>query len=100
MLEYVLQPATKLKTPLQILFLKRSGRNECSKISKIPEKCLQNCSFSLTVCSPEFLNSGKKDPKKNASFQCSEIDLSNPPTDNRTEADSAAKISRECFENF
>ena len=67
-MEYILQPTAELKTPLQILFLKRSERKECSKISKIPEKYLQNCSFSLAVCSPEFLTSGKKDPKKNVSF--------------------------------
>ena len=75
LMEYVLQPTAELKTPLQILFLKRSERKEYSKISKIPEKYLQNCPFSLTlqVCSPEFLTSGKKDPKKNISFQCSEI---------------------------
>ena len=29
-----------------------------------------------------------------------QFDLSNPPTYNRTEADSTAKISRECSENF
>ena len=75
LMEYILQPTAKLKTPLQLLFLKRSKRKECSKISKIPEKYLQNCSFFLTlqVCSPEFLTSGKKDPKKNISFQCPEI---------------------------
>ena len=73
LMEYILQPTAELKTPLQILFLKRSARKEYSKIPKIPEKYLQNCSFSLTVCSPEFLTSGKKDPKKNVSFQCSEI---------------------------
>ena len=73
LMEYILQPTAELKTPLQILFLKRPERKECSKISKFPERYLQNCSFSLTVCSPEFLTSGKKDPKKNVSFQCSEI---------------------------
>ena len=74
-MEYILQYTAELKTPLQILFLKRSERKECSKISKIPEKHLQNCFFSLTlkVCSPEFLASGKNVPKENVSFQCSEI---------------------------
>ena len=65
LMEYILQLTADLKTPLQILFLKRSERKECSKISKIPEKYLQNSS--------EILTSGKKDPKKNFSFQCSEI---------------------------
>ena len=49
LIEYILQRTAELKTPLQILFLKRSERKECSKISKIPEKYLQNCSFSLTL---------------------------------------------------
>ena len=49
MMEYILQPTAELKTPLQILFLKRSERKECSNISKISGKYLQNCSFSLTL---------------------------------------------------
>ena len=37
LIEYILQSTAELKTPLQILFLKRSERKEYSKISKIPE---------------------------------------------------------------
>ena len=60
LMEYILRPTAELKTPLQILFLKRSERKECSKISQITEKYLQN--------SPEILTAGKKDPKKNVFF--------------------------------
>ena len=56
LMEYILQPTAELKTPLKILFLKRSERKECSKIPKIPGKYLQS--------SPEILTSGKKDPKE------------------------------------
>ena len=49
LMEHILQPTAELKAPLQILFLKRSERKGCSKILKIPEKYLQNCSFSLTL---------------------------------------------------
>ena len=49
LIEYILQPTAEVKTPLQIRFLIRSERKECSKISEIPEKYLQNCSFSLTL---------------------------------------------------
>ena len=73
LMEYIPKPTTELKTPLKILFLKRSERKECPKISNIPQKYLQNCYFALTVCSTEFPTSGKKDPKKYVSFQCSEI---------------------------
>ena len=59
-MEYILQPTAERKTPLQIVFLKSSERKKGSKISKIPQEYLLNCSFSLTVCSPEFLTSGKK----------------------------------------
>ena len=67
LMEYIVQPTAELNAPLQILFLKRSERKECYKISKIFETYLQNCSFSLGK------NSGKKDPKKNICSQCSEI---------------------------
>ena len=65
LMEYILQPTDEIKTPLKILYLKRSERKECSKISKIPGNYLQN--------SPEILTSGKKRPQENVSLQCSEI---------------------------
>ena len=49
LMEYILQPTAELKTPLQILFLERSERKEYYKILNIPEKYLQNFSFSLTL---------------------------------------------------
>ena len=45
------------------------------KFQKPLKKTLQNSSYSLTLqtCNPELLTSVKKDPKKNISFECSEI---------------------------
>ena len=74
LIEYILQPTAKLKTPLQILFLKRSERKESSKISKILKvfaKWIYHTNF--VGLQPRISDLSKKDPKKNVSLQCSEI---------------------------
>ena len=56
LIEYILQPTAKLKTPLQILFLKKSERKECSKISKIPESICKIDLSHYRCCRPAAQN--------------------------------------------
>ena len=66
--DYILQPATGLKPPLQVLFWKCSEEKGCSKISKIPKTICKSGSSSLTLqaCSIEFPASIKHTSRKNS----------------------------------
>ena len=70
-LSEVTKPIKRLQQHAQ----KASERKQCSKISKIRQKSLRKCPFSLTLqlCSEEFLTSANTHSKKNNSFECSEI---------------------------
>ena len=78
----VLQPTTRLKTPLQIVFLKSSDRKECTKISDISKNFLQNCPLFPNAIGLECRSSSfsthrpitilKTNSKANVSGDCSE----------------------------